>query len=101
MIVSHDRYFMDRLVDHLFVFEGDGVIANFPGNYSQYRDWLKVQEQLPAVVIKPSIEHISEEPGNQQPVTSNKKKPSFKEKREFELLEKEIADLNKEKEIYQ
>ena len=46
IIVSHDRYFMDRLVDHLFVFEGDGVISDFPGNYSQYRDWLKDQEQL-------------------------------------------------------
>lgn len=98
MIVSHDRYFMDRLVDHLFVFEGDGVITNFPGNYSQYRDWLKVQEQLPAVSFKSVIEKPSEEPKSHQPVTSSKKKPSFKEKREFELLEKEIADLNKEKE---
>ena len=98
MIVSHDRYFMDRLVDHLFVFEGNGVISNFPGNYSQYRDWLKVQEQYPTVSIKPSMEKAPEEPRNQQPVASNKKKPSFKEKREFELLEKEIADLTKEKE---
>src|SRR5688572_5764318 len=48
MIVSHDRYFMDRLVDHLFVFEGDGVINNFPGNYSQYREWLKARETVGA-----------------------------------------------------
>src|SRR4030095_7874212 len=44
LIVSHDRYFMDRLVDHLFVFEGEGIIRDFPGNYSQYRIWLKEQE---------------------------------------------------------
>src|SRR5690606_10196278 len=44
LIVSHDRYFMDRLVDHLFVFEGDGIIRDFPGNYSQYRIWLKDQQ---------------------------------------------------------
>ncbi|MGZ5220831.1 MAG: ATP-binding cassette domain-containing protein, partial [Chitinophagaceae bacterium] len=100
MIVSHDRYFMDRLVDHLFVFEGDGVVNNFPGNYSQYREWLKDKEQLPVSNFKlPVLNDRSEEPGNQQPVTGNKKKPSFKEKREYELLEKEIADLTTEKEI--
>ncbi len=99
MIVSHDRYFMDRLVDHLFVFEGDGIVTNFPGNYSQYRDWLKDQEQLPAGSRLPVMKDLPDETGNQQPVTGNKKKSSFKEKREFELLEKEIADLTKEKEI--
>ncbi|MGZ8558246.1 MAG: ABC-F family ATP-binding cassette domain-containing protein [Chitinophagaceae bacterium] len=100
MIVSHDRYFMDRLVDHLFVFEGDGVVNNFPGNYSQYREWLKDKEQLPVSNFKlPVLNDRSEEPGNLQPVTGNKKKPSFKEKREYELLEKEIADLTTEKEI--
>jgi ATP-binding cassette subfamily F protein uup len=100
MIVSHDRYFMDRLVDHLFVFEGDGVVNNFPGNYSQYRDWLKDQEQLPVAGFRlPVVKDQPDETGNQQPVTGNKKKSSFKEKREFELLEKEIADLTKEKEI--
>ncbi|MGZ8540468.1 MAG: ATP-binding cassette domain-containing protein, partial [Chitinophagaceae bacterium] len=100
MIVSHDRYFMDRLVDHLFVFEGNGVVNNFPGNYSQYREWLKDKEQLPVSNFKlPVLNDRSEEPGNQQPVTGNKKKPSFKEKREYELLEKEIADLTTEKEI--
>jgi ATP-binding cassette subfamily F protein uup len=100
MIVSHDRYFMDRLVDHLFVFEGDGVVNNFPGNYSQYREWLKDKEQLPVSSFRlPVLNDRSEDAGNQQPVTANKKKPSFKEKREYELLEKEIADLTKEKEI--
>jgi len=107
MIVSHDRYFMDRLVDHLFVFEGDGMINNFPGNYSQYRDWLKYQEQLPVKGSPlPVKKDTVNETGNMKPVVTqseakggNKKNPSFKEKREFELLEKEISDLTKEKEL--
>jgi ATP-binding cassette subfamily F protein uup len=96
LIVSHDRYFMDRLVDHLFVFEGDGVIRDFPGNYSQYRISLEEQElpvtgyQLPG----------KEKTGNREQETVNiKRRLSYKDKREFELLEKEIADLNKEKEM--
>jgi ATP-binding cassette subfamily F protein uup len=100
VIVSHDRYFMDKLVDHLFVFEGDGMIRDFPGNYSQYRIWQKEQEQLPVSGYQlPEKKDQPGETGNRQPVTGDKKKPSFKEKREFELLEKEIADLAKEKEI--
>jgi ATP-binding cassette subfamily F protein uup len=103
LIVSHDRYFMDRLVDHLLVLEGDGLIRDFPGNYSQYREYVKLgndsaefrppgdgykaPEEKPAVV----------KPAPVAPVTE-KKKLSYKEKREFELLEKEIADLEKEKE---
>ncbi len=90
---------MDKLVDHLFVFEGDGEVRDFPGNYSQYRIWQKEQEQLPVTSIQlPVKKEQAGENGNQQPVTANKKKPSFKEKREFELLEKDIADLVKEKE---
>ena len=100
IIVSHDRYFMDRLVDHLFVFEGDGVINDFPGNYSLYREWQSTREQLPASSFRlPIAKSQSAETESQQPVTGNKKKPSFKEKREFDLLEKEIADLAKEKEL--
>jgi ABC transport system ATP-binding/permease protein len=99
VIVSHDRYFMDKLVDHLFVFEGDGVIRDFPGNYSQYRIWQKEQDELQ---VSGSLLQVKKdqpgETGNLQPVTGNRKKPSFKEKREFELLEKEIAELTKEKE---
>jgi ABC transport system ATP-binding/permease protein len=99
VIVSHDRYFMDKLVDHLFVFEGDGEVRDFPGNYSQYRIWQKEQEQLPVASIQlPVKKEQPGENGNQQPATANKKKPSFKEKREFEILEKDIADLIKEKE---
>jgi ATP-binding cassette subfamily F protein uup len=95
LIVSHDRYFMDRLVDHLFVFEGEGVIKDFPGNYSQYRSSLDETEKLPVTDYPLQVE----ETGNRKPVTGNpKKRLSYKEKREFELLEKEIADLNLEKE---
>jgi ATP-binding cassette subfamily F protein uup len=84
---------MDRLVDHLFVFEGEGVVRDFPGNYSQYRETLKEPEQddLPK---KPQKDNAA----NQAPV---KKKLSFNEQREFKLLEKEIRELEKErKEIY-
>lgn len=96
VLVSHDRYFMDRLVDHLFVFEGDGVIKDFPGNYSQYRqsivdsqqstvDWL--EKKLPAKT------------STQKQTNNSKRQLTFKEKREFETLEKEIAELTKEKEL--
>ena len=96
LVVSHDRYFMDRLVDHLFVFEGDGVVKDFPGNYSQYRLWKRDQEELPVTSYQLPQKQVT---GNQKPATSNiKKKLSFKEKREFELLEKEITELNQEKE---
>lgn len=99
VIVSHDRYFMDKLVDHLLVFEGDGEVRDFPGNYSQYRRWQKEQEQLTATHNQlPLKKDQPEETVIHPPITGNKKKPSFKEKREFELLEKEIADLTKEKE---
>lgn len=93
VIVSHDRYFMDKLVDHLFVFEGNGEIRDYPGNYTQYRIWQKEQEQI-AQQPKPAAVTA---PVSAPKATSEKRKLSFKEKREFELLEKEIADLNKEK----
>jgi ABC transport system ATP-binding/permease protein len=104
IIVSHDRYFMDRLVNHLFVFEGNGVIRDFPGNYSQYRQSaissqsrnLSGAVDSPKPVINTPISNDASKTSNKQPAT--KKQLSFKEKREFELLEKEIADLTKEKE---
>jgi ATP-binding cassette subfamily F protein uup len=103
VIVSHDRYFMDRLVDHLFVFEGDGVIRDFPGNYSQYRLW-QTQEELPAADYQlPVTGHRFAEQqvaSNQQPGTGNtRKRLSYKDKREFELLQKEIEDLTSEREV--
>ena len=96
LIVSHDRYFMDRLVDHLFVFEGDGVIRDFPGNYSQYR---MSQDELPVTGYQlPVKEDNDAKTGNREQVTGSRKRLSYKDKREFELLERQIADLNKEKE---
>jgi len=95
LIVSHDRYFMDKLVDHLLVFEGDGIVRDFPGNYSEYR--LTSEEDM----AKLGSNSVSEKPVSNSAYSSNdilKKKPSFKEKREFELLDKEIKDLQREKE---
>ncbi len=110
MIVSHDRYFMDRLVDHLFVFEGDGEVRDFPGNYTQYRIWLKDNEKKENKwevfqERKSKGETTESAVGSGQPagvsressVVSVKKKMSFKEKREFESLEKEMPALEEEK----
>ncbi len=92
VIVSHDRYFMDRLVDHLLVFEGDGVISDFPGNYTQYR----LQEEKKKATIEDS--QVSVKAVSNESSGSQKKKISFKDKREFELLQKEIEELTAEKE---
>jgi len=100
LIVSHDRYFMDRMVDHLFAFEGDGVIRDFPGNYSQYREamakgLLSNNEQQ---IMKPVAEEEKlPATHNLQPATSSPKKLSFKEKFELETLEKEMPALQEEK----
>lgn len=93
LIVSHDRYFMDRLVDHLFVFEGEGVVRDFPGNYSQYRLAEKDKEAEP-VAETPTA------PKAMTPVadTTKKQRKGFKEKREFEQLTQEIERLGTEKE---
>ena len=102
LVVSHDRYFMDRLVDHLFVFEGNGVIRDFPGSYSQYRAKLKETEKGAKTKVSHSQplneEHtpngkMSQSQGEKTSSIREKTKLSFKEKREFEQLEKEIQDL--------
>lgn len=86
VLVSHDRYFMDRLVEHLFVFEGEGAIRDFPGNYTDYRESLS-QVAPVETVQKPKVEPA-------KPVqTPAKRKLSFKEQKEFEGLETEIAEL--------
>jgi ATP-binding cassette subfamily F protein uup len=98
LIVSHDRYFMDRLVDHLFVFEGDGVVKDFPGNYTQYRMTVKEKEMMSQDKWQMTQKkQTAVTTINQKPPTIQKRQPSFKEKRQFERLEKEIADLSKEK----
>jgi ATP-binding cassette subfamily F protein uup len=96
LIVSHDRYFMDRLVDHLFVFKGEGEIQDFPGNYTQFRIWEKDQEK--SEIRSKKSEAGSIKPGTIQEQQSQKKKVGFKEKREFEQLEKEISFLEAERE---
>jgi len=93
IIISHDRYFMDRIVDHLFVFEGNGVIRDFPGNYAEYREE-QSEKTIDPEKIKSQI-IVNREP---EPETPNvKRKPSFNEKREFDMLEKEIKKMNLEK----
>jgi ATP-binding cassette subfamily F protein uup len=98
MIVSHDRYFMDRLVDHLFVFEGGGFVRDFPGNYTQYRIWLKEQETAKANGSSSPTKAATVEPAVPVAPAPPKKKMTFKEKHEFEKLEKEMPALEKEKE---
>ena len=103
LIVSHDRYFMDRLVDHLFAFEGNGLIRDFPGNYSQYRMWKQLEENKPQNAEsrkqKSEGDGQSAESKMQKIQANAKQKLSFKEKAEFENLEDEIAELEKEKEL--
>jgi len=84
ILVSHDRYFMDKLVEHLFVFEGDGIISDFSGNYTDFRSQLKVPASKKSE--NKNKTSVVKEP-------NEKKKLSFNEKREFEQLEKEIAEL--------
>ena len=90
IVVSHDRYFMDKVVDHLMVFKGDGVIKDFPGNYTQYREW---QALLP----KEAGELKVDKDTKPTKTVREKVKMTFKEKREFEQLEKDITLLEDEK----
>ena len=94
IVVSHDRYFMDKVVDHLLVFKGEGEIKDFPGNYTQYRQWSQLQPNEPKESKEVKVEKetkTASDINNQQ-----KRKLTYKEKREFEHLEKEIADLEAE-----
>lgn len=98
VVVSHDRFFMDKIVDHLFVFEGEGQITDFPGNYTVYRNKVEEEQQQKAKIeakIKAEIKAQSEASAKPaQPQT--KKKLSFNEKREFEQLENEIPELEEQ-----
>ena len=95
LIVSHDRYFMDRVVDHLFAFEGNGLIKDFPGNYSEYRDWK--DKELQAANSKQQVVKPKESIVKPISLEEEKKVFSFKEKHEFEKLEQEMPGLQKEK----
>jgi ABC transport system ATP-binding/permease protein len=98
IIVSHDRFFMDKLVDHLFIFEGDGNVYDFPGNYSDYRASQKQTE------IEDKRQRAEEKPKQtaiqvKQADTAEKKKLSYKEKKEIEQLEQDMENLETEKGI--
>ena len=96
IVISHDRFFMDRCVDHTFVFMGDGVIKDFPGNYSEYRAWKEAHEKEEATAQKQKAESKPVKPRSNN--RDNSQKLTFKEKREFEELTESIERLTKEKE---
>ena len=94
IVVSHDRYFMDKVVDHLLVFQGQGDIRDFPGNYSRYREWKEERKQLEREATKPKEK---EAPAKQKTSSIERRRMTFKEKREYEQLEVDIATLEAEK----
>lgn len=92
IVISHDRYFMDKVIDHLWVFHGGGDIKDFPGNYSQYRLWKDVQKKEEVKEVKEVASKDTRIKNDNQ----GKRKLTFKEKREFESLEQVIADMEEE-----
>ena len=95
IVVSHDRYFMDKVVDHIFVFNGEGDIKDFPGNYSDWREW-RIEEK--AAAAKEAAEKAAKNaPPKQSYRTETKRKLTFKERKEYEGLEEEIMMLEEEK----
>lgn len=102
IVVSHDRYFMDKVVDHLLVFKGEGEIQDFPGNYTQYREWSRMQAKDEAEQAKPAksgnatAENDGAGTAKRDAIFENKRKMSYKEKREYEQLTQEIDALTEE-----
>ena len=92
MVVSHDRYFLDRVCDHIFAFEDNGKIKGYPGNYTDYREW----KTKPKEILKPVKKEIAESPVKAKELPKEKRKISFKEKHELEQLTKEIEKLETE-----
>lgn len=97
IIVSHDRYFMDKVVDHLLVFQGQGDIRDFPGNYSQYREWKDAKEQHDRELEKEKEEKTKVEEKPRREHSSAKKRMTYKERLEYQQLTKDIDALEKEK----
>ncbi|MDD2285039.1 MAG: ABC-F family ATP-binding cassette domain-containing protein [Paludibacter sp.] len=98
IVVSHDRYFMDKVVDHLLVFKGNAEIKDFPGNYTDFREWELVGGERKAENIERKAESGERKTANMnENKVSSKRKMSFKEKQEFEALEREIPELEEEK----
>ena len=96
IVVSHDRYFMDKVVDHLLVFRGNGEIKDFPGNYTQYRQWSALQSQADSAPKKAKEPATVLEAPERKDRQETKRKFTYKEKREFEQLEHDIAALEEE-----
>ena len=96
IVVSHDRYFMDKVVDHLLVFRGNGEIRDFPGNYTQYRQWSALQSQTDSAPKKAKEPATVQEAPERKDRQETKRKFTYKEKREFEQLEHDIAALEEE-----
>ena len=92
IVVSHDRYFMDKVIDHLLVFQGEGKIQDFPGDYTGYREWREQQQALAKPKETPKKNLVTEKPVNDKP-----KRMSFKEKQEWAQLEEELPRLEEEK----
>lgn len=94
IVVSHDRYFMDKVIDHILVFHGNGIIKDFPGNYTQYREWnsLKCKEEKAKIKSVAKQEKVVSKNNGEE----KRRKMSYKEKREFEQLEKDISRLENE-----
>lgn len=97
IVVSHDRYFMDKVVDHVLVFEGNGKLKDFPGHYSHYRAWKEMQEEEAAQQKKETPAAAAPKAVRQDRSNEPKKKLSFNEKREFEQLEADLPKLEQEK----
>ena len=97
IVVSHDRYFMDKVVDHLLVFKGEGLIKDFPGNYTQYREWSALQSKDNISTQSTQKHQNAQKSKNAQ--SAERRKMSYKEKREFEQLEQEIAALEAEQKL--
>ena len=100
IVVSHDRYFMDKIVDHLLVFHGDGKVDDFPGNYTQYREWesIKRQEEEEQKAKTEKKDKNAASPSQpRQTHNEGKRKLTYKERKEMEALESEIGQLEAEK----
>ena len=97
IVVSHDRYFMDKVIDHLLVFKGEGEVKDFPGNYTQYRDFQKMKSKEEAQQTPIRKSNATEENTKKDYHNNTKRKMSFKEKREYEQLTERINQLEEEK----
>ena len=97
IVVSHDRYFMDKVVDHLLVFRGNGVVKDFPGNYTQFREWEALEEKKPSEAKDKTPSATTERSSDTGALSSRPRKMTFKERREYEALEADIDRLEREK----